>query len=297
MTDKTAQAKKPIDLVVVTGMAGAGKSVVLKALEDAGYYCVDNLPPELMCEFVALKSSHEVDRIAIAIDVRSSNSLACIPAHIAQLQKDGVRIKTFFLDASTDVLVRRFSETRRKHPLFSRADELSAQGLAQAIEQERETLQDLRMSEGVHIIDTSQSRNAQLQTQIKQLLAQNADGLTIVLQSFGFKRGLPLDANFVFDVRMLPNPYYESELRALTGCDAPVAAFLAATPAVQSMQSDIGNFLLSWLPHMAYEHRSYVTVAIGCTGGQHRSVYLVERLYEKLSPTWPTIKRHREFPH
>ncbi len=297
MTDKTAQAKKPIDLVVVTGMAGAGKSVVLKALEDAGYYCVDNLPPELMREFVALKSSHEVDRIAIAIDVRSSNSLACIPAHIAQLQKDGVRIKTFFLDASTDVLVRRFSETRRKHPLFSRADELSAQGLAQAIEQERETLQDLRMSEGVHIIDTSQSRNAQLQTQIKQLLAQNADGLTIVLQSFGFKRGLPLDANFVFDVRMLPNPYYESELRALTGCDAPVAAFLAATPAVQSMQSDIGNFLLSWLPHMAYEHRSYVTVAIGCTGGQHRSVYLVERLYEKLSPTWPTIKRHREFPH
>lgn len=297
MTDKTAQAKKPIDLVVVTGMAGAGKSVVLKALEDAGYYCVDNLPPELMCEFVALKSSHEVDRIAIAIDVRSSNSLACIPAHIAQLQKDGVRIKTFFLDASTDVLVRRFSETRRKHPLFSRADELSAQGLAQAIEQERETLQDLRMSEGVHIIDTSQSRNAQLQTQIKQLLAQNADGLTIVLQSFGFKRGLPLDANFVFDVRMLPNPYYESELRALTGCDAPVAAFLAATPAVQSMQSDIGNFLLSWLPHMAYEHRSYVTVAICCTGGQHRSVYLVERLYEKLSPTWPTIKRHREFPH
>lgn len=297
MTDKTAQAKKPIDLVVVTGMAGAGKSVVLKALEDAGYYCVDNLPPELMREFVALKSSHEVDRIAIAIDVRSSNSLACIPAHIAQLQKDGVRIKTFFLDASTDVLVRRFSETRRKHPLFSRADELSAQGLAQAIEQERETLQDLRMSEGVHIIDTSQSRNAQLQTQIKQLLAQNADGLTIVLQSFGFKRGLPLDANFVFDVRMLPNPYYEPELRALTGCDAPVAAFLAATPAVQSMQSDIGNFLLSWLPHMAYEHRSYVTVAIGCTGGQHRSVYLVERLYEKLSPTWPTIKRHREFPH
>ena len=297
MTDKTAQAKKPIDLVVVTGMAGAGKSVVLKALEDAGYYCVDNLPPELMCEFVALKSSHEVDRIAIAIDVRSSNSLACIPAHIAQLQKDGVRIKTFFLDASTDVLVRRFSETRRKHPLFSRADELSAQGLAQAIEQERETLQDLRMSEGVHIIDTSQSRNAQLQTQIKQLLAQTADGLTIVLQSFGFKRGLPLDANFVFDVRMLPNPYYEPELRALTGCDAPVAAFLAATPAVQSMQSDIGNFLLSWLPHMAYEHRSYVTVAIGCTGGQHRSVYLVERLYEKLSPTWPTIKRHREFPH
>ena len=137
----------------------------------------------------------------------------------------------------------------------------------------------------------------QLQTQIKQLLAQNADGLTIVLQSFGFKRGLPLDANFVFDVRMLPNPYYEPELRALTGCDAPVAAFLAATPAVQSMQSDIGNFLLSWLPHMAYEHRSYVTVAIGCTGGQHRSVYLVERLYEKLSPTWPTIKRHREFPH
>lgn len=297
MTDKTAPAKKPIDLVVVTGMAGAGKSVVLKALEDAGYYCVDNLPPELMREFVALKSSHEVDRIAIAIDVRSSNSLACIPAHIAQLQKDGVRIKTFFLDASTDVLVRRFSETRRKHPLFSRADELSAQGLAQAIEQERETLQDLRMSEGVHIIDTSQSRNAQLQTQIKQLLAQNADGLTIVLQSFGFKRGLPLDANFVFDVRMLPNPYYEPELRALTGCDAPVAAFLAATPAVQSMQSDIGNFLLSWLPHMAYEHRSYVTVAIGCTGGQHRSVYLVERLYEKLSPTWPTIKRHREFPH
>ena len=296
MTNKTA-AKKHTDLIVVTGMAGAGKSVVLKALEDAGYYCVDNLPPELMREFVALKSSHEVDRIAIAIDVRSSNSLACIPAHIAQLQKDGVRIKTFFLDASTDVLVRRFSETRRKHPLFSRADELSAQGLAQAIEQERETLQDLRMSEGVHIIDTSQSRNAQLQTQIKQLLAQNADGLTIVLQSFGFKRGLPLDANFVFDVRMLPNPYYESELRALTGCDAPVAAFLAATPAVQSMQSDIGNFLLSWLPHMAYEHRSYVTVAIGCTGGQHRSVYLVERLYEKLSPTWPTIKRHREFPH
>ena len=295
MTDKTV-AKKPTDLIVVTGMAGAGKSVVLNALEDAGYYCVDNLPPELMREFVALKASHDVDRIAIAIDVRSRNSLDCIPERIAQLQSDGVQIKTFFLDASTEVLVRRFSETRRKHPLFSRADELNAQGLAQAIEQERETLQGLRAADGVHIIDTSQSRNAQLQTQIKQLLAQNADGLTIVLQSFGFKRGLPLDANFVFDVRMLPNPFYEPALRPLTGCDQPVAEFLAAQSTVKAMQADIGNFLLVWLPHMAYEHRSYVTVAIGCTGGQHRSVYLVERLYEKLSPTWPTIKRHREFP-
>ena len=295
MTEITTQ-KKTTDLVVVTGMAGAGKSVVLNALEDAGYYCVDNLPPELMHDFVALKSSHDVDRIAIAIDVRSRNSLACIPDRLAQLQKDGVQIKTFFLDASTDVLVRRFSETRRKHPLFNRADELNSQSLAQAIEQERETLQDLRMNDGVHIIDTSQTRNAQLQTHIKQLIAQNADGLTIVLQSFGFKRGLPLDANFVFDVRMLPNPFYEPDLRPLTGCDAPVADFLRSHASVASMQSDIGNFLLSWLPNMAYEHRSYLTVAVGCTGGQHRSVYLVERLYEKLSPTWPTIKRHREFP-
>ena len=277
------------EIVILTGMSGSGKSVALHALEDAGYYCVDNLPPELLGAFVALEHAHHGRRVAIAMDVRSATGLPQLPAQLAQLRSQGVEVKSLFLDATTGTLVRRFSETRRRHPL-TLADGRKA--LVQTIELERELLADLR--ERAHVIDTSTLRASQLQSAIKSLIATPAGQLTLVFQSFAFKRGIPMDADFVFDVRMLPNPHYEPALRDLTGLDAPVADFLRQQADVLRMQEHIEQFMNRWLDLMAQNHRSYVTVAVGCTGGQHRSVYLVERLAERFAPYWTTLRRHRE---
>lgn len=280
------------EIILITGMSGSGKSVALHALEDAGYYCVDNLPPELLLPFIALEQQHQASRIAIAMDVRSANSLPQLPAQLARLRAAGQTIRTLFLDATTDTLVRRYSETRRRHPL-SRTDATDLRhALVEAIELERELLADLR--DQALVLDSSVLRASQLQAQVKQLVAAPAAQLTLVFESFAFKRGIPVDADYVFDVRMLPNPHYEGDLRALTGLDAPVAAFLQAQPDVQRMQTDISNFVAHWLPAHASNHRSYVTVAVGCTGGQHRSVYLVERLTEQFARDWVTLRRHRE---
>lgn len=277
------------EIVILTGMSGSGKSVALHALEDAGYYCVDNLPPELLGAFVALEHAHHGRRVAIAMDVRSATGLPQLPAQLAQLRSQGVEVKSLFLDATTGTLVRRFSETRRRHPL-TLADGRKA--LVQTIELERELLADLR--ERAHVIDTSTLRASQLQSAIKSLIATPAGQLTLVFQSFAFKRGIPMDADFVFDVRMLPNPHYEPALRDLTGLDTPVADFLRQQADVLRMQEHIEQFMNRWLDLMAQNHRSYVTVAVGCTGGQHRSVYLVERLAERFAPYWTTLRRHRE---
>ncbi|MFT3812301.1 MAG: RNase adapter RapZ [Acidovorax sp.] len=277
------------EIVILTGMSGSGKSVALHALEDAGYYCVDNLPPELLAAFVALEHAHHGRRVAIAMDVRSATGLPQLPGQLAQLRSQGVEVKSLFLDATTGTLVRRFSETRRRHPL-TLADGRKA--LVQTIELERELLADLR--ERAHVIDTSTLRASQLQSAIKSLIATPAGQLTLVFQSFAFKRGIPMDADFVFDVRMLPNPHYEPALRDLTGLDAPVADFLRQQTEVLRMQEHIEQFMNRWLDLMAQNHRSYVTVAVGCTGGQHRSVYLVERLAERFAPHWTTLRRHRE---
>jgi UPF0042 nucleotide-binding protein len=280
------------EIVLITGMSGSGKSVALHALEDAGFYCVDNLPPELLLTFVKLEQTQGAAKVAIAMDVRSATSLPLVPEQLATLRKNGVEIKLLFLDAATDTLVRRYSETRRKHPL-SRSELLDQQrALFEAIELERELLSDLR--EQAHVIDTSIIRSSQLQGYIKSLVASDASQLTLVFESFAFKRGIPLDADYVFDVRMLPNPHYEADLRALTGQDEPVAKFLRQSRDVAQMFSHIEQFLSHWLELLARDHRSYVTVGIGCTGGQHRSVYLVERLAAAFGNRWVTLKRHRE---
>jgi UPF0042 nucleotide-binding protein len=285
-------APQAMDMVLITGMSGSGKSVALHALEDAGYYCVDNLPPELLDSFVALELKHGASRVAIAMDVRSAAALPLVPRQLPALRAQGIAIKSIFLDASTDTLVRRFSETRRLHPLSLGDASDQHRALVEAIELERELLGEIR--EQALVLDTSMIRSSQLQAYVKSLVSAPADRLTLVFESFAFKRGVPLDADFVFDVRMLPNPHYESELRALTGRDKPVADYLLAHAEVAEMFSSIEGFLAQWLQPLLRDHRSYVTVAIGCTGGQHRSVYLVEALTLAFSQNWQTLKRHRE---
>jgi UPF0042 nucleotide-binding protein len=283
-------------IILITGMSGSGKSVALNALEDAGYYCVDNLPPELLLPFVNLEREHRASRLAIAMDVRSAKSLPQLPELLLELRRQEIDLKSVFLDATTETLVRRYSESRRKHPLSQSESDLPAKNLrpalVDAIELERELLGELR--DQAHVIDTSILRPAQLQEYVKALISTPANQLTLVFESFAFKRGIPVDADFVFDVRMLPNPHYESTLKSLTGLDAPVADFLQAQAEVQQMVRHIEEFLNHWMQTLARNHRSYVTVAIGCTGGQHRSVYLVEQLAALFAPQWSTLKRHRE---
>ncbi len=285
-----------LELVLITGMSGSGKSVALHAVEDAGYCCVDNLPPELLLSFVELEQNRQNKRVAIAMDVRSAEALPQVPGRLRKLAAMGVVIKSLFLDSTTDTLVRRYSESRRKHPL-SQTDPQDGskdqrRALTDAIELERELLGDLR--EHAHVIDTSLIRPSQLQRYVKSLIVVPGGHLTLVFQSFGFKRGIPGDADYVFDVRMLPNPHYEPDLKALTGKDEPVMAFFRQHDQVHQMLLQIAQFLDQWLDALANDNRSYVTVAIGCTGGQHRSVYLVEELTRLFADRWTTLSRHRE---
>ena len=295
--DGAAAVPAEFNLVLITGMSGSGKSVALHALEDAGYYCVDNLPPELLAPFIALQRQQQATHVAIAMDVRSGVSLPQVPQQLDGLRREGVALRSLFLDATTDALVRRYSETRRRHPLSRqegrRTDVPEQQRvLIQAIDLERELLADLR--DGADVIDTSIIRPAQLQSYVKALISAPQSTLTLVFESFAFKRGVPLDADYVFDVRMLPNPHYVPALRALTGRDAPVVDWLREHEDVGRMYGDIEQFLERWLDALAQDHRSYVTVAIGCTGGQHRSVFLVEQLARGFGTRWAALKRHRE---
>ena len=292
------------DVLLLTGMSGGGKSVAMHALEDAGYFCVDNLPAELLLDFLKLEQQRGERRVAIAVDVRSASSLPLLLPLLKELRARGVAVRSVFLDANNDALMRRFSETRRPHPLRQQgrdtgfgalegAEEDKHRLLLDAIKLERELLGGLKAESTV--IDTSQLRPAQLRAWLGDLVGPNASSqLTLVFESFAFKHGVPSDADFVFDVRVLPNPYYDRELRPLTGRDAPVAAYLAAQPEVGLMMGQIAGFLSRWLPNFAADQRSYLTVAIGCTGGQHRSVYLVEMLARQFSHHGHVLKRHRE---
>ncbi len=280
------------EIVLITGMSGSGKSVALHSLEDAGFYCVDNLPPELLQAFVTLNRQLGAPRVAIAMDVRSAASLPRVPAILATLRQQGVNIRSLFLDATTETLVRRYSETRRRHPLSRNDEGDMRRALVDAIELERELLADMR--ENAHVIDTSVIRPSQLQAYVKSLISAPLAQLTLVFESFAFKCGIPVDADYVFDVRMLPNPHYEPDLRHLTGKDEPVIDFLRQQEDVSRMILHIQTFLEHWLDVLAKNHRSYVTVAIGCTGGQHRSVYIVEHLASHFEKAWTTLKRHRE---
>ncbi len=287
--------RSELQLVLITGMSGSGKSVALHALEDSGYFCVDNLPPELLVPFVELEQKQHASKVAVAVDARNASSLHLLPEQLARLRSHGLPIKSLFLDSGTDTLVRRYSESRRMHPLSQSLPNHPndpRRALVEAIEMERELLMELRQQ--AHIIDTSILRPSQLQGYVKSLIATSGSQLTLVFESFAFKRGVPSDADFVFDVRMLPNPYYEPGLRHLSGQDDPVTAFLSEQPDVAQMREQIFNFLQQWLEALARDHRSYVTVAVGCTGGQHRSVYLVEQLARRFEDRWVTLKRHRE---
>jgi UPF0042 nucleotide-binding protein len=287
------QGARQDEVILITGISGSGKSVALHALEDAGYFCVDNLPPELLRDYIRLEHGRFTNRVAAAVDVRTASSLPGLVPLIDSLRSEGVRIRPLFLDASTDALVRRFSETRRPHPLTTvPADGDTSRALIEAIELERNLLSDLR--EVSTVIDTSQLRPALLRSWVRSLVGARDSALTLVFESFAFKHGVPLDADYVFDVRVLPNPYYVRELRPLTGRDAPVATYLEAQPEAGEMLRQIATFLDRWLPSFEDDQRSYLTVAIGCTGGQHRSVYAVEWLSRQFEARYATLLRHRE---
>lgn len=281
-------------VVLISGISGSGKSVALNALEDAGYFCVDNLPPELLHDFIRLERKFPTRRLAIAADVRTASSLPKLLPVIDALRREGTPVLPIFLDSRTETLVRRFSETRRRHPLSAEDDDngQSRSALGEAIEREREMLSLLR--EISTVIDTSDLRPTQLRAWVRQLVGAAHSSLTLVFESFAFKHGVPRDADLVFDLRVLPNPHYVRELRALNGRDAGVIDFLRAQPEVAEMLAQIEGFLARWLPAYEQDQRSYLTVAIGCTGGQHRSVYSAEQLAARFRERIPTLIRHRE---
>ena len=280
-----------MQLFLISGLSGSGKSVALKALEDSGYYCVDNLPAELLPDLVANLCRAGNTRVAASVDVRSGDNVQQLPQYIEQIKQRGGDVQLLFLDAQTDTLVKRFSETRRRHPLSGTPAEPGLP-LTEAVQRERELLAGI--ADIGHRLDTSELSANTLRGWIKNFIRIDHARLTLLFQSFGFKNGIPLDADMVFDVRCLPNPHYDPALRPLTGRDAPVAQFLEQIPDVQKMYEDIRRFLADWLPHFIADNRSYLTIAIGCTGGQHRSVYLTEKLAAYFGERQQVLLRHRE---
>lgn len=276
-----------MQLTLVSGVSGSGKSVALKALEDSGYFCVDNLPPNLIRGLVSYVASRGEPRVAVSADARSADTIGILPKVVAEERANGTDVRLVFLDASDASLVRRFSETRRPHPLAG-----EGRTLEEAIAMERSLLAPI--AELGHRVDTSSLTPVQLRTWIHDLLVTDPSRLVLSLESFGFKGGVPLNADFVFDARFLPNPYYDPRLRPLTGRDPEVAAFLERETEAGLLLEDIHRFIERWLPRFALDRRAALTVAIGCTGGRHRSVYLIERLAERLGPHHPLIVRHRE---
>ena len=262
---------------LITGISGSGKSVALRAFEDAGYDCVDNLPVSLLESLITTLEKENSERVAVAIDARRGQSIAELPLILENLRRNH-QVRIVFLNADTNTLVLRFSETRRRHPLSTNIKQTQSATLIEAIDKERSLLEPLRTQ--AHSIDTSNLPAHALRSWIQDLLKDKPVGLSVVFESFGFKRGVPSEADLVFDVRCLPNPHYDKVLRPLTGKDKPVQEFLEKIPEVISMEGDIIRFIDKWLPHYIADGRSYLTVAIGCTGGQHRSVYLVNRIIE-----------------
>jgi UPF0042 nucleotide-binding protein len=277
-----------MNLLLIGGVSGSGKSVALAALEDSGYYAVSNLPLAQLGGLLAHLKAARIDRVAVALDVKTG-SLAGLPDALDAARAEGWSVRFLYLDAKTDTLVKRFSETRRRHP-FSGNDRT----LTEAIEFERSLFTDVR-TRG-YSFDTSELSAAALRAWVKDFISVDPSKLTLLFQSFGYKHGVPLDADLVFDVRCLPNPHYEPALAPLDGRDPVVVAYLESQPEVERMYGDIYHFVASWLPDYARDNRNYLTVAIGCTGGQHRSVYLAERLARAFSGRYQVLTRHRELP-
>lgn len=276
-----------MQLLLISGLSGSGKSIALKVLEDSGYYCVDNLPADLLAALVDHLQGAGYSNIAVSIDVRSAHSVQRLPALLQDIKQKNIDVHVLFLDAQNDTLVKRFSETRRLHPLSN-----GVMTLPECVSQERELLADI--SDIGHHIDTTELKANSLPNWIKQFIKVDRARLTLLFQSFGFKHGIPLDSDMVFDVRCLPNPHYNPSLQALTGRDAAVVEFLEETPSTQAMYEDIRNFVERWLPSFIADNRSYLTVAIGCTGGRHRSVYLADKLAHHFEHQQQVLLRHRE---
>ena len=283
-------------VVLITGISGSGKSIAINVLEDDGFFCIDNLPVRFLQEVIASLREAGRDRVAVSVDARSGGSVADLRAMVAGLGRFGHDVKVIFLNARTDTLVQRYSETRRRHPLSMHdANDESGETLVEAIEHEREmmsVIEDLGIS-----LDTSDLHPNVLRQWVRDVVGAERAALTLLFTSFAYKQGVPLDADLVFDARCLPNPYYTNDLRPLTGLDEPVAAFLREIPSVQRLVDHIGNFLHTWLPFYIQENRSYLTVAIGCTGGRHRSVYVAENLARHFGKTdTHVLVRHSELP-
>jgi RNase adapter protein RapZ len=288
-----------MQLIVVTGLSGSGKSVALGVLEDSGFYCVDNLPARLVPELIQQLRDAGIERAAVSIDARTIAAAQAsdpeeLPSILTSLKAQGTDLRMLFLNASTETLIQRYSETRRRHPLATLATGVE-RTVAECVAQERELLAPLDAL--AHHIDTTGVRPNTLRGWIKDFLqgaGARRGSLTLIFTSFGFKHGIPSEADLVYDVRMLPNPYYDPALRPLTGKDALVVGFLEAMPEVKNMYEDIRGFLRRWIPAFERDNRNYVTVAIGCTGGQHRSVYLAEKLAASFGGQFAVLVRHRE---
>jgi UPF0042 nucleotide-binding protein len=281
-------------LVIVSGLSGAGKSIALNTLEDCGYYCIDNLPISLLNDFidnVMLKDRDTYRKTAIGIDARNrGDKLAEFPGNLEHIRSKGIDCQVIYMEADEGIILKRYSETRRRHPLTT-AD----RPLREALEIERDMLRPLALRADI-VIDTSYTHYHKLREFLKNRLGEHGPAsLSFLFQSFGFKYGIPLDADFVFDARSLPNPYWAPELRGLTGKDEAVIDFLKNDPLVNLFLRDIGDFIGRWAPRFESDNRSYLTIAIGCTGGQHRSVFLVDALSKHFQTITPNvIVRHRE---
>jgi RNase adapter protein RapZ len=274
-----------VQLALVSGLSGSGKSIALRVLEDGGYYCVDNLPANLLLETVDFLKAAGQERIAVSIDARSA-ALPSLPEHIAQLKSRGVDCRVLYLEASPSALLRRFSETRRRHPLAG-----DSMTIGEAIERERALL--AQIAPLGSRIDTSDLQPRVLQNWIRDLLGLGNEAMTLLFESFSYKDGIPLDADWVLDCRMLANPHYDPQLRPFTGRDQPVIDYLRRDEGVTRYLEDVKALLKRWLPEIARENRSHVSVAIGCTGGRHRSVFLAEELAKAFRDEWRVLVRHR----
>ncbi|HBZ57984.1 MAG TPA: RNase adapter RapZ [Sutterella sp.] len=282
-----------VRLVVVTGLSGSGKSIAIRQLEDSGFYCIDNLPVSFLTRVASDLRDHGHTRVAVSVDARSKSSIPLAKEQLANLASDGWDVRTLFLTASSPCLVRRYSETRRRHPLsLPNASGMQEKTLSEAIAFERELLSPLAI--GACIIDTSDLPANTLREWVRRFSDAPESMMTIAFESFAFKHGIPVAADFVFDVRNLPNPYYDPELRPYTGRDKPIIDYLDNCSEVQEMIEDISRFIRKWLPTFESQHRHYFTVAIGCTGGQHRSVYVAETLKKRFSDISGTVVRHRQ---
>lgn len=273
-----------MQLILISGLSGSGKSVALKALEDAGYFAVDNLPATLISQLLEWVSA---DKVAVSVDARSASTLQSLPATLAELSQRGIDCRVVFLEAGNASLTRRFSESRRPHPLADRFN-----GIDACIAEERRLLADV--AELAHRLDTSEVPPNTLRGWIKDWLKLDRGRITLAFESFGFKHGIPSDADFVFDVRFLPNPFYDPALKHLTGNDEPVIRFLQEDLNVNRLIDDVASFILRWLPSFIHDNRNAITIAIGCTGGQHRSVYVVNQLAERFGSEQQVLVRHRE---